>query len=89
VQLRRRNVEAGRAGALERATFAAYARVFSSARLFGLVGRVARALQRWLGRSRVERWGRFLPALEAWTKYRTLPKPEPRAFRDSFEERST
>ena len=88
VQLRRRNVEAGRNSAAEAWSFKAYARVFSSARWFGLLGRVARGLQRMLGRSRLERLGRHLPALAGWSNYRALPKPPARAFRDSFEGRS-
>jgi L-lactate dehydrogenase complex protein LldF len=88
VQLRQRNVEAGRPGAAEAWSFKAYGRVFSSARWFGWLGRLGRGLQRLIGRNRSERWGRFLPALGAWTSYRALPQPPAQAFRDSFEGRS-
>jgi L-lactate dehydrogenase complex protein LldF len=89
VQLRRRNVETGLVGAAERVSFKAYAKIFSSARWFGMLGRAARAVLRRLGRGRAERWAELLPALAGWTRHRALPKPPARAFRDSFEERSS
>jgi L-lactate dehydrogenase complex protein LldF len=89
VQLRRRNVEAGRAGTLEALAFKAYGRAFSSARWFGLLGRAFRLVRRLVGRNRSEHWGRFLAPFAAWTKYRALPEPPRRAFRQSFEERSS
>jgi len=89
VQLRRRNVEAGRAGAAEALSFKAYGQLFSSARWFGLLGRVARLARRLVGRNRSDHWARFIPAFGAWTDYRALPEPPKRAFRDSFEERSS
>jgi L-lactate dehydrogenase complex protein LldF len=88
VQLRRRNVEAGRSGAADAWSFKVYAGVFSSARWFGWLGRLGRGLQRVLGANRLERWGRLLPALAGWSNYRALPKPPTRAFRDTFEGRS-
>lgn len=83
VQLRRRNVEAGLAGPAERALFRAYARVFTSARWFGILGRVARAVSRWLGRAWSERLARALPPLRGWAEQRALPLPPARAFRDT------
>jgi len=86
VQLRARNVQAGRGGSAEALSFKAYGRLFSSAGWFGWLGRVARLAQRLLGRNRSERWASFLPAVGAWTSYRALPKSPARAFRDSFED---
>lgn len=85
VQLRGRNVQAGRGGAAEALSFAVYGRLFSSARWFGWLGRAARLARRLLGRNRSEYWARFLPALGAWTKYRALPEPPARAYRDRVE----
>jgi L-lactate dehydrogenase complex protein LldF len=89
VQLRRRNVEAGRVSLPERASFAAFAWVFSSASWFRSLGRFARGLQRLLGQHTVERLASLLPALAGWTSRRALPRPAKKAFRDSFEERSS
>jgi L-lactate dehydrogenase complex protein LldF len=88
VQLRRRNVEAGRTAPLERALFRGYAQVFASPRVFGVLSRAARWLGRRLGRSRAADWARSMPLLSGWVAARTLPRLPERALRDSFEGRS-
>jgi L-lactate dehydrogenase complex protein LldF len=88
VHLRRRNVEAGRAKAAERAAFAVYARVFSSSRLFRWAGAIARWAQRLLlgGARRGESWARRLPVLRGWAGSRALPEAPPRSFRELWSE---
>jgi len=88
VQLRRRNVAAGQGGVAEALSFRIFGHVFSSPRWFGLLGRAFRFVRRRLGRNRSDYWARFVPAFAAWTKYRAVPEPPERAFRDSFEEGS-
>lgn len=87
VKLRRRNVEAGRSGSGEQLAFRAYAGLFSSARWFALWGRLARFAQRLLGVSRSERLAARLPLLSEWVRFRGLPPPVARAFRDSRQEK--
>src|SRR5262249_39053613 len=82
VELRSRNVAAGALGVGERALFAAYSRVFSSPFWFGLLGRVARFVSRWLGRNLSERWASALPLLGGWVSRRALPRPPAHALRD-------
>jgi L-lactate dehydrogenase complex protein LldF len=87
VQLRRRNVEAGLTSPGERAAFGVWARVFSSARWFSWLGRLARWGARKLGRSSSHRLAQALPGVQGWLAGRELPRPAARAFRDEWQEK--
>jgi L-lactate dehydrogenase complex protein LldF len=87
VRQRARNVRGS--NGLERWAFRAYATLFSSPRLFRLLSGVGRALQRALiGDGSRSRWlTRRVPALFGWTRYRALPLPAKRSFRERFSKR--
>jgi L-lactate dehydrogenase complex protein LldF len=79
VQLRRRNVERGLPPRLERIAFKLYAKLFSSARLFGVTLRILRFLQRtFIGDGRRVR--RAWP-LRGWAEHRALPIAPKQAYR--------
>jgi L-lactate dehydrogenase complex protein LldF len=86
VHLRRRNVEAGRAKGLERASFAVYGKIFSSPRLFRFLSVIGRFLQRlFLGGGLKRRWlSTRLPAVRGWAKNRTLPEAPRRSFHERW-----
>jgi L-lactate dehydrogenase complex protein LldF len=73
---------------LERLAFRAYAWLFSSPRLFRLLSGVGRAAQRALvgDGSRSSFLARRVPALFGWVRYRALPLPPKRSFRERFAE---
>ena len=87
VRQRARNAERSRSP-LERAAFSAYAWLFSSPRLFPVLSRLGRWAQRLLLGQAPERsfLARRVPALFGWLRYRALPQPPERAFRDRFAE---
>jgi L-lactate dehydrogenase complex protein LldF len=88
VHLRRRNVETGLAKPLERVSFAFYARLFSSPRLFQWVSGFGRWVQRLVfGDGMKRRWLSVrLPGVRGWAKSRGLPAPARRSFREQWDD---
>jgi L-lactate dehydrogenase complex protein LldF len=88
VHLRRRNVESGGTKAIERASFALYGKLFSSARWFRFFSSIGRLLQRIvLGGGLKRRWlSTRLPGIRGWARNRTLPEAPSRSFRQLWAE---
>jgi L-lactate dehydrogenase complex protein LldF len=87
VHLRRRNVESGQTKALERASFALYARLFSSSRAFRWLSGIGRTLRRLLPAGGNLRWlTSRLPIVGGWAKNRALPGAPRRSFRERWPE---
>jgi L-lactate dehydrogenase complex protein LldF len=83
VQLRRRNVERGRAPWLERVGMRLYSWVFSSPFWFRLAGRMMRCVQRISASETRRRWlARLGGPLGGWLAYRALPPAKEPTFRE-------
>jgi len=89
VQLRRRNVEAGLTAPAEQLAFRVYGWLFSSPFWFGILGRLARFLERWLGYRHSQRLASRVPVLADWLRFRAMPRSPERAFRDSRREKGS
>ena len=88
VHLRRRYVEAGFAPISEKAAFTGFAQTFKSSGTYKAAGAMGRFVQlKMLGDGMKETpLGNLHTPLQGWTKYRSLPPPNARAFRDQWAE---
>ncbi len=85
VSLRRKNVAAEPPGTAEKRVFSAWAFVFSRPWLYRIWLRLAQFGRKWLFRKGEPRRLPIAP-LAAWTRYRTLPAPAEKSFRERFRE---
>jgi L-lactate dehydrogenase complex protein LldF len=86
VHQRRKNVELAPALTPERLAFRAWALLFSSPWLYRWGMRLSRAIRKLFFGKAAPRRLPVLPAADAWARYRTLPLPAERSFRERFRE---